>query len=99
MTFDPTGSILFQPFEIGRLRLANRIVLPAMVTRLSGADGFVNDDVRDRHIDSARGGAHRFEDGGALFGARYRYRIVAYDLAGNRSSPLGPVEVTLDGDG
>jgi len=47
------------------------------------------------HVDSARGVAHRFDDAGAIGGARYRYRVVAYDLAGNRSEPLGPVEIAL----
>jgi 2,4-dienoyl-CoA reductase-like NADH-dependent reductase (Old Yellow Enzyme family) len=47
------------------------------------------------HIDSARGVAHRFEDAAALGGTHYRYRIVAYDLAGNRSAPLGPVTIRL----
>ncbi|MHC4138018.1 MAG: hypothetical protein ACYTDU_02630 [Planctomycetota bacterium] len=70
MTFGPSGSLL-SPTEIRGVRLENKIVLPAMVTRLSGADGFVNGDIRDR------------------------YRIVAYDLAGNRSQPLGPVDIRL----
>ncbi|MHC4932597.1 MAG: hypothetical protein ACYTGV_10460, partial [Planctomycetota bacterium] len=48
-----------------------------------------------RHIDSARGVSHRFEDAGALGGLLYRYRIQAYDMAGNRSEPLGPVEIRL----
>ena len=47
------------------------------------------------HVDSARGVARRFDDASALGGTRYRYRIVAYDLAGNRSRPLGPVDVRL----
>ncbi len=37
--------------------LPNRLVLPAMVTRLSGEDGRVNDDVRARYVRFARGGA------------------------------------------
>ena len=48
------------------------------------------------HVDSARGVAHRFDDASALGGTRYRYRIVAYDLAGNRSQPLGPVDIRLE---
>jgi 2,4-dienoyl-CoA reductase-like NADH-dependent reductase (Old Yellow Enzyme family) len=48
------------------------------------------------HIDSARGVSHRFDDDSALGGTAYRYRIVAYDLAGNRSKPLGPVAITLE---
>ncbi|MHC4972150.1 MAG: NADH:flavin oxidoreductase [Planctomycetota bacterium] len=55
MTFDASGSLLFSPTEIRGLRLENRIVLPAMVTRLSGADGFVNGDIRDRYLRHARG--------------------------------------------
>ncbi len=48
------------------------------------------------HIDSARGVAHRFEDASAVSGATYRYQIRAYDLAGQRSEPLGPVEASID---
>jgi hypothetical protein len=47
-----------------------------------------------RHIDSARGVSHWFDDMSALGGTPYRYEIVAYDLAGNRSKPLGPVAIT-----
>ena len=46
---------LFEPFSINGMTLPNRIVLPAMVTRLSGEDGYVNRDVRDRYIRFARG--------------------------------------------
>jgi 2,4-dienoyl-CoA reductase-like NADH-dependent reductase (Old Yellow Enzyme family) len=46
---------LFEPVHIGTMRLDNRVVLPAMVTRLSGEDGFVNDAVRDRYLRFARG--------------------------------------------
>ena len=37
------------------MRLENRIVLTAMVTRLSGEDGFVNKDIHDRYIRFAKG--------------------------------------------
>jgi dimethylglycine catabolism A len=37
------------------MRIANRIVLPAMVTRLSGEDGFVNDAIRERYLRFAEG--------------------------------------------
>ncbi|MHC4938435.1 MAG: NADH:flavin oxidoreductase [Planctomycetota bacterium] len=47
--------LLFEPFEIRGMQLANRIVLPAMVTRLSGEDGVVNDDIYDRYIRYAEG--------------------------------------------
>ena len=46
---------LFEPVAINSMRLANRIVLPAMVTRLSGEDGMVNDAIRDRYLRFARG--------------------------------------------
>ena len=37
--------------------LPNRIALPAMVTRLSGEDGFVNDAIRARYTRFSKGGA------------------------------------------
>jgi 2,4-dienoyl-CoA reductase-like NADH-dependent reductase (Old Yellow Enzyme family) len=49
--------LLFTPFDINGMLLQNRIVLPAMVTRLSGEDGFVNKDIRDRYIRFAKGEA------------------------------------------
>lgn len=47
--------MLFTPYEINGMTLPNRLVLPAMVTRLSGEDGFVNQDIRDRYLRFARG--------------------------------------------
>ncbi len=47
---------LFAPYRIRSMVLPNRLVLPAMVTRLSGEDGFVNDDVRARYVRFAKGG-------------------------------------------
>ena len=49
-------SVLFQPFPLRNVVLPNRLVLPAMVTRLSGEDGLVNDDIRARYVRFARGG-------------------------------------------
>lgn len=49
--------MLFSPLTIRTATLPNRIVLPAMVTRLSGEDGRVNDDVRARYARFAKGGA------------------------------------------
>jgi 2,4-dienoyl-CoA reductase-like NADH-dependent reductase (Old Yellow Enzyme family) len=49
-------SALFQPLSLRNVDLPNRLVLPAMVTRLSGEDGLVNDDVRARYVRFARGG-------------------------------------------
>jgi 2,4-dienoyl-CoA reductase-like NADH-dependent reductase (Old Yellow Enzyme family) len=47
---------LFEPIRVGAITLPNRIVLPAMVTRLSGEDGRVNQDILDRYVRFARGG-------------------------------------------
>jgi 2,4-dienoyl-CoA reductase-like NADH-dependent reductase (Old Yellow Enzyme family) len=52
-----TMSKLFSPLPIRTMTLQNRIVLPAMVTRLSGEDGVVNDDIRARYVRYAKGGA------------------------------------------
>jgi 2,4-dienoyl-CoA reductase-like NADH-dependent reductase (Old Yellow Enzyme family) len=46
---------LFEPIQINSMNLSNRIVLTAMVTRLSGEDGFVNKDIHDRYIRFAKG--------------------------------------------
>jgi len=48
---------LFEPIVINGMRLENRIVVPAMVTRLSGEDGFVNQAIRDRYLAYASGEA------------------------------------------
>ncbi len=50
--------MIFTPLALrGGVVLPNRIVLPAMVTRLSGEDGFVNDAIRARYTRFAKGGA------------------------------------------
>jgi len=46
---------LFEPYTINSMTLPNRLVLPAMVTRLSGEDGFVNQDITDRYVRFAKG--------------------------------------------
>jgi 2,4-dienoyl-CoA reductase-like NADH-dependent reductase (Old Yellow Enzyme family) len=48
-------SKLFTPFQINNVTLPNRLVLPAMVTRLSGEDGYVNQDITDRYVRFAKG--------------------------------------------
>jgi dimethylglycine catabolism A len=50
------AGVLFEPFRIRGMALPNRLVLPAMVTRLSGEDGLVNDDIRARYVRFAKGG-------------------------------------------
>ena len=47
---------LFEPLEVGGMTLPNRIMVPAMVTRLSGEDGHVNQDITDRYVRYAEGG-------------------------------------------
>jgi 2,4-dienoyl-CoA reductase-like NADH-dependent reductase (Old Yellow Enzyme family) len=48
-------SALFSPMAFRSATIANRLVLPAMVTRLSGEDGMVNDDIRARYVRYAKG--------------------------------------------
>jgi 2,4-dienoyl-CoA reductase-like NADH-dependent reductase (Old Yellow Enzyme family) len=48
---------LFEPLKINSMALPNRVVVPAMVTRLSGEDGFVNGDITERYVRFAKGGA------------------------------------------
>lgn len=46
---------LLQPLDINGMILPNRVAVPAMVTRLSGEDGYVNDDIVDRYRRYAEG--------------------------------------------
>jgi len=46
---------MFEPLNAGGMLLPNRIMVPAMVTRLSGEDGFVNQDIIDRYVRYAQG--------------------------------------------
>lgn len=48
---------LFSPLSIRGMTLPNRIVVPAMVTRLSGEDGHVNGPITERYTRFAKGGA------------------------------------------
>ena len=47
---------LLEPIDINGMKVPNRIMVPAMVTRLSGSDGFVNKDITDRYVRYAAGG-------------------------------------------
>lgn len=47
--------LLFTPLSINHMTLPNRILVTAMVTRLSGEDGFVNKDIIDRYVRFAKG--------------------------------------------
>ncbi|HEY6171003.1 MAG TPA: NADH:flavin oxidoreductase [Candidatus Kapabacteria bacterium] len=46
---------LLSPFPIKGMVLPNRLVVPAMVTRLSGEDGLVNKEITDRYVRFAKG--------------------------------------------
>ena len=46
---------LLEPLDINGMVIANRTLVPAMVTRLSGEDGLVNQDVIDRYVRYAAG--------------------------------------------
>ena len=46
---------LLSPLKINSMTLPNRLVVPAMVTRLSGEDGMVNQAILDRYIRFAKG--------------------------------------------
>ena len=46
---------LLEPLDINGMVLPNRVIVPAMVTRLSGEDGYVNDDIIDRYARYAEG--------------------------------------------
>lgn len=47
---------LFSPFQLGALRLANRMMVPAMTTNFAEADGSVGDSLIDYLTERARGG-------------------------------------------
>ena len=91
--------MLFTPINLNKLRLENRIVLTAMVTRLSGEDGFVNKDIRDRYLRFAMGepglivmeamGIHNFKSGPLLRISDDKYIAGLAELARDihRSSP------------
>ena len=47
-------------------------------------------------VSATRASMHTaWQDPSAVAGARLRYRVRAYDLAGNKSSPSNVVEITL----
>jgi dimethylglycine catabolism A len=48
---------LFEPLNVAGMVIPNRVMVPAMVTRLSGEDGLVNKDITDRYVRYAQGGA------------------------------------------
>jgi 2,4-dienoyl-CoA reductase-like NADH-dependent reductase (Old Yellow Enzyme family) len=46
---------LLTPLKVGSMTIPNRVLVPAMVTRLSGEDGFVNQPIIDRYVRYAEG--------------------------------------------
>jgi len=55
MTTHSRYPLLFSPLSTNNLILLNRLVVPAMVTRLPGEDGFVNQDTIDRYVRFSKG--------------------------------------------
>ena len=47
---------LFDPLNINGMVVPNRILVPAMVTRLAPEDGYVNEDIIERYVRYAAGG-------------------------------------------
>ena len=101
-------SVLFEPFRIKNVLLPNRLVLPAMVTRLSGEDGLVNDDIRARYTRFARGGVglivveamavHGAKSGPLLRISSDEYVTGLSDLS-KRCHDDGPSKVVMNGAG
>ncbi len=67
--------VLFEPLQLGSIQIPNRFAVPAMVTRLSGDDGFVNDGIIERY--------RRFAEGGAGL-----IVVEASSIHGGKSGPL-----------
>ncbi len=67
--------VLFEPLQLGSVEIPNRFAVPAMVTRLCGEDGFVNNDIIERY--------RRFAEGGAGL-----IVVEAASIHGGRSGPL-----------
>ncbi len=67
--------VLFEPLQLGSIEIPNRFAVPAMVTRLCGTDGFVNDDIIERY--------QRFGEGGAGL-----IVVEAASIHGGKSGPL-----------
>ncbi len=48
---------LFKSFDLGHLKLKNRIVVPPMVTKYGSEEGFVTDQIKRHYSTMAKGGA------------------------------------------
>ena len=55
----PAHSALYAPGVIGGVRLRNRVVMPAMTTRLADAEGRVTEELIAYYLARARGGVAR----------------------------------------
>ncbi len=71
----PAHPTLYSPLDLGPVTIANRFAVPAMVTRLSGDDGHVTDQIVERY--------RRFAEGGAGM-----IVVEASSIHGGRSGPL-----------
>ncbi len=101
---EQTYPLLFSPYRLNRLALPNRIVLTAMVTRLSGSDGLVNQDIIDRYVRFARGepglivveatAVHESKSGPLLRLSSDEF-ILGHRLLLERMREAGPAKVAL----
>lgn len=48
--------IIFEPYQVGRMSLKNRIVMPAMGTMYAAVDGCVTQRIKDYYAERAKGG-------------------------------------------
>ena len=68
-------SILFSPFNIGRLKLKNRVVLPPMGTCLGDINGAVTQKLLDYYVERAKGGVGLIIVENTLVTSRYGIQI------------------------
>lgn len=66
---------LLEPININGMKVPNRVMVPAMVTRLSGEDGLVSKEISDRYVRYAEGEA------GLIV-------VEAIAIHGNKAGPL-----------
>ncbi len=75
---------LFEPFQIGEMELKNRIVRPAMHSRLGATDGHVTDQLLDYYEALAKGGS------GLV--------IVEYTCIDTQAGKTAPRQIAIDDD-
>ncbi len=75
-------SALFQPGNIGTLRLENRLIMPAMGTQFADAEGRVTERLLNYYVARARGGVGLIIPQCALVSPAFRLAstMVIYDV-------------------